>query len=165
MEEKKAKIRESALLHILHSCLKSGRREAFGYLTGIRTKNRWDIKNSFFASSGGYGHVPQNNGLIKERAILEEMSLEIIGDFHTHTNSNRNLHCPSEIDIEDMSKNPLWLYLIVNVSERKKKSPLKNNVYGFSRSLDNRFLNVRAFSYNSERRRGYDEIRIHPFFI
>ena len=167
---KKVIISNPFLDTILVNCLRNYKKETIGLLTGSSSDSRWDIENAFFIKRGGYSSIDLEDykrGFSKLSKLIDDLDLNIIGDFHCHTDSFPGIskECyvtPSSQDLEDMIKNPEWIYFILAIKEQKKKSSRKRSSSGgFYSSIGQRFYcNFEAFSINLERKRKYDTVKI-----
>ncbi|OGC42139.1 hypothetical protein A2Y85_02930 [candidate division WOR-3 bacterium RBG_13_43_14] len=121
-----------AFLVIVSSSIEVYHQETMGYLLGIKGENKFLVRYAipFQTVERGFAHATidiDRVGRINE--ILKELSagLELIGDFHSHTQFGDSMATviPSNADL--MSSMPGKLNLICAVNQKKRKSKWQEN--------------------------------------
>jgi proteasome lid subunit RPN8/RPN11 len=116
-----------AFLAMVSSSVEVYHKETMGYLLGIKGENKFSVRYAipFQTVERGLTHATidmERVGRINE--ILNELSagLELIGDFHSHTQFGENMASaiPSGADL--MSSMPGKLNVICAVNQKKRKS-------------------------------------------
>lgn len=148
----KAYLSENAFMDLLLSASEVFKRESLGYLLGYRLEDRFIIEHAFPLQSAKrkprevvFHH--RNNKKIQP--ILSKFEkLQIIGDFHSHTQFGdiKGLPIPSPEDIKGME--PENLYIIVAINDLEHSRPWRENRDGsISGSLGNFFFKISAYFY------------------
>lgn len=121
-----------AFLTIVSSSIEVFAKETLGYLLGMKGKNKFLVRYAipFQIVERGFAHVsidPDRVARINE--ILGELSegLELIGDFHSHTQFGDSpaIVIPSGADL--MSSMPGKLNIICAVNKKKRKTKWQEN--------------------------------------
>ena len=170
--KRKTILQEAAFMQILETSIKSYKREAFGLLTGRKENGIWIVENAFFSHTGSFSEANGNNKQKRKTARLtkrlEELNLNIIGDYHSHADygGEEVIASPSNghknADLEDMLKNPDWIYFILSLNKQNRKQKWKTSKKGclYGSMGDEYYCNLNAFCVNLKRRRKYDDVRI-----
>lgn len=157
MKNKKIKpmkiyLSEDAFMDLLLSSAEVFKRECLGYLLGYRLEDRFIIEHAFSlqtAKRKRRGVIFQHRDHKKIEPILSKFEkLQIIGDFHSHTQYGdaKGLPIPSPEDIEGMEPNNL--YIIVAINDLLKSRPWRENMDGsISGSVGDFFFKISAYFY------------------
>jgi proteasome lid subunit RPN8/RPN11 len=142
-----------SFMHLLLSSAEVFKREALGYLLGYRLEDRFIIEHAFglqTARRKRRGVLLRHRDHKKIEPILSKFEkLQIIGDFHSHTQygSSKGLPIPSSVDIEGME--PDNLYIIIAVNDRQHSRPWRENRDGsISGSVGDLFFKISAYYYS-----------------
>ena len=134
-----------AFMYLLLSSAEVFKRESLGYLLGYRLEDRFIIEHAFSLQTARRkrrGVVFRHRDQKKIEPILSKFEkLQIIGDFHSHTQygESKGLPIPSAEDIEGME--PDNLYIIIAINELKHSRPWRENRDGsISGSIGDFFL-------------------------
>lgn len=148
----KAYLSENAFMDLLLSSAEVFKRECLGYLLGYRLEDRFIIEHAFPLQSAKRrpkGVVFHHRNHKKIQPILSKFEkLQIIGDFHSHTQfgNTKGLPIPSPEDIRGME--PENLYIIVAINDLEHSRPWRENRDGsISGSLGDFFFKVSAYFY------------------
>lgn len=115
------------------------KREAMGYLHGTREEDRVIIEDASDMSRVSQRTTKGVNTIEKEKETcrrLENIVGPIIGDFHSHTQSNgamplTNYSCDGKIrDLEDMLNHPYNVYIVVAIRDKKRSQCWTSNKSG-----------------------------------
>ena len=146
-------ISENAFVAMLLSSAEVYKKECLGFLLGYRLEARFIIGNAFGFQAADRRH----NGVVYSDAqkrkidpILEKFDkLQIIGDFHSHTQfgTNRGIPCPSREDIDSMAQEHIYLIVAIN-NNRKTLSWAENRDSTISGTVDNFFFKISAYFLN-----------------
>lgn len=121
-----------AFMHLLISCAEVFKKESLGYLLGYRLEDRFIIEHAFSLQTARRkrrGVLLRHRDQKKIAPILSKFeSLQIIGDFHSHTpyGETRGLPIPSPEDISEMEPDNLYIIVALNTL-RQKSRPWKEN--------------------------------------
>lgn len=144
---------ENAFMDILLSSAEVYKRECLGYLLGYRLEDRFIIEHAFSFQTANRRHkgvVFHDKNHKKIEPIIERFEkLQIIGDFHSHTQFGllKGLPVPSEEDIAGMKEG--LIYLIVAINNNEKTIGWGENRDGtISGSVGDFFFKVSAYYRN-----------------
>jgi proteasome lid subunit RPN8/RPN11 len=148
----KAYLSENAFMGLLLSSAEVFKRESLGYLLGYRLDDRFIVEHAFSLQTARRrrrGVVLRDQDQKRIEPILSNfVKLQIIGDFHSHTQygQDKGLPVPSIIDINSMEEHNL--YIIVAINELKKKKRWKETSDGsISGSIGNFIYKISAYYY------------------
>lgn len=166
-EEMKVYLSENAFIDLLLSSAEVYKRESLGFLLGYRPEDRFIIEHAFSFQTARRKHkgvVFQHKNHKKIEPILEKFDrLQIIGDFHSHTQFGvtKGLPIPSDEDISEMREG--HIYLIVAINNNEKTLNWNENRDGtISGSVGDFFFKIAAYYLNGSS--GIKRARIHcPF--
>lgn len=158
---------ENAFIDILLSSAEVYKKECLGFLLGYRLEDRFIAEHAFSVQTASRRHkgvVYHQKNHKKIQPILEKFDkLQIIGDFHSHTQFGvtKGLPIPSEEDIKSMK--PEQIYLIIAINNNEKTLDWGENRDGtISGSVGRFFFKVSA--YFLDRNSSLRKARIHcPF--
>lgn len=144
---------ENAFMDILLSSAEVYKRECLGYLLGYRLEDRYIIEHAFSFQTANRRHkgvVFNDKNHKKIEPIIERFEkLQIIGDFHSHTQFglSKGLPVPSKEDIAGMKDG--LIYLIVAINNNEKTVGWGENRDGtISGSVGDFFFKVSAYYRN-----------------
>jgi len=144
-----------AFMHLLLSGAEVFKKESLGYLLGYRLEDRFIIEHAFSlqtAKRKRRGVIFRQRDHKKIEPILAKFEkLQIIGDFHSHTQYGeaRGLSIPSKLDIEGMEPNNL--YIIIAINEIQKGKAWRENKDGsLSGSIGDFFFKISAYFYSDK---------------
>lgn len=125
-------IKERALLSMILSSVEVYRREALGLLIGYRGMDKYVVEYAipYQTAMKGYAWVaPKSTATERMQRILKHTPLELIGDYHSHTQwgALKGVPTPSGEDIADMERNMAYMIIAVNDRDRKGKNLSKNH--------------------------------------
>lgn len=151
-------IEPPAFISMLMAVLEVFHYEAFGLLLGNRGEERWVVEHAVplqTAERSLYGVSPKlrREERLKEISKILGIGLELIGDFHSHTQIGKSKAKakPSSLDLGTME--PGNIYIIVAVNEAKKRMPWSNLKNGdLSGTVGGFAVRFSAFSMLDERR-------------
>lgn len=115
---------ENAFIDILLSSAEVYRRECLGYLLGYRLEDRFIVEHAFSFQTANRKHkgvaVHEKNHKKIEPILGKFEKLQIIGDFHSHTQfgPTKGLPFPSEEDIVSMKEGLIYLIIAINNNEK-----------------------------------------------
>lgn len=115
---------ENAFVDILLSSAEVYKRECLGFLLGYRLEDRFIVEHAFSFQTASRGHkgviVHDKNHRKIEPILARFDKLQIIGDFHSHTQfgSIKGLPVPSEEDIAGMKEGLIYLIIAINNNEK-----------------------------------------------
>jgi len=158
---------ENAFIDLLLSSAEVYKRESLGFLLGYKPEDRFIIEHAFSFQTARRKHkgvVFQHKNHKKIEPILEKFDrLQIIGDFHSHTQFGvtKGLPIPSDEDIKEMREE--HIYLIVAINNNEKTLNWGENRDGtISGSVGNFFFKIAAYYLSGSA--GIKRARIHcPF--
>lgn len=111
-------------MDILLSSAEVYKRECLGYLLGYRLEDRFIVEHAFSfqtASRRHKGVIFHDKNHKKIGPIIEKFEkLQIVGDFHSHTQFGlaKGLPVPSEEDIAGMKEGLIYLIVAINNNEK-----------------------------------------------
>lgn len=145
---------ENAFLDLLLSSAEVYNRECLGFLLGYKLEDRFIVEHAFSfqtASRKPKGVVSHDKSHKKIEPILTCFDrLQIIGDFHSHTQfgMTKGIPLPSQEDVRGMS--PEHIYLIVAINSNKKTMNwAENRDSTISGSAGDFFFKISAYFINS----------------
>lgn len=121
---KRVYVSENAFIDLLLSSAEVYKRECLGYLLGYRLEDRFIVEHAFSfqtASRRHKGVIYHHKNHRKIEPILDKFDkLEIVGDFHSHTQfgDTKGLSIPSEEDIKGMKAENIYLIIAINNNEK-----------------------------------------------
>lgn len=159
---------ENAFIDLLLSSAEVYKRECLGYLLGYRLEDRFIVEHAFSfqtASRRHKGVIYHHKNHRKIEPILKKFDkLQIIGDFHSHTQFGdaKGLPIPSGEDLQGMKAENI--YLIIAINNREKKMDWGENRDGtVSGSVGRFFFKISAYFMNGNKKNAR-RARIHcPF--
>lgn len=144
---------ENAFIDLLLSSAEVYKRECLGFLLGYKLEDRFIVEHAFTVQTASRRHrgVMYNRRNHKKiKSILTKFDkLEIIGDFHSHTQfgSTKGLSIPSTEDIKEMVLGKV--YLIVAINNNQKTMAWNENRDGtISGSVSDFFFKISAHFLN-----------------
>lgn len=144
---------ENAFLDLLLSSAEVYKRECLGFLLGYKLEDRFIVEHAFSfqtASRKPRGVVSHDKSHKKIEPVLARFErLQIIGDFHSHTQfgMTKGLPLPSKEDVMGMT--PDHIYLIVAINNNKKTMYwAENRDSTISGSVGNFFFKISAHFLN-----------------
>lgn len=119
-------IKERAFLSMILSSIEVYRHETLGLLLGYRSMDGFVVEYGipYQTAVKGYSWVaPKSRSSERMENILEHMPINVIGDFHSHTQwgDSKAKATPSGEDVADMESGNV--YLIVAVNDKTKDVP------------------------------------------
>ena len=160
-------ISENAFIDILISSAEVYKRESLGFLLGYKLEDRFIVEHAFSVQTANRRHkgviYNQKNHKKIEKILSRFDKLQIIGDFHSHTQfgPTKGLPIPSVEDIKGMILDRI--YLIVAINNNEKTMPWGENRDGtISGSVSDFFFKISAHFLNGNS--SVKKARIHcPF--
>jgi len=155
-----AYISQNAFWGLLISAVEVYKRECFGLLIGYRDRKgpeeMYIVEHAVPFQSAGRKHKgvvsnPRAHRRI-ERFLEAIPQLSVIGDFHSHTmwGYSKAASHPSEIDLEGMS--PENLYVIVSINDKLRVVPWSyNDDQSLSGTTNDHHFRLTAYTVNSAR--------------
>ena len=124
--------------------------ECLGFLLGYKLEDRFIIEHAFSLQTAsrklkGVSSLDRSHKRI-EPILARFDRLQIIGDFHSHTQfgENKGLPNPSQEDIDGMTTGDV--YVIVAINNNRKTMPwAENRDSTISGSVDNFFFKISAY--------------------
>ncbi|NWF51867.1 MAG: Mov34/MPN/PAD-1 family protein [Nitrospirae bacterium] len=165
-------ISENAFIDLLLSSAEVYKKECLGFLLGYRLEDRFIVEHAFTVQTANRKHkgvIYNTKNHKKIEPILSRLDkLQIVGDFHSHTQfgSTKGLPIPSQEDIREMIQG--HVYLIVAINNNQKTMPWGENRDGtISGSVGEFFFKISAYFLNGVSSNGTSSVkraRIHcPF--
>jgi proteasome lid subunit RPN8/RPN11 len=120
----KVYLSENAFIDILLSSAEVYRKECLGFLLGYRLEDRFIVEHAFSFQTANRKHkavVVHEKNHKKIAPILSRLDkLQIIGDFHSHTQfgPSKGLPIPSEEDIAGMEQDQIYVIVAINNNEK-----------------------------------------------
>lgn len=145
---------ENAFLDLLLSSAEVYKRECLGFLLGYKLEDRFIVDHAFSfqtASRRRKGVISHDKSHKKIEPILARFDrLQIIGDFHSHTQygMSKGLPNPSEEDIQGMKLNHIYLIVAIN-NNIKTVAWAENRDNTISGSVSNFFFKISAYFLNA----------------
>ncbi len=144
---------ETAFMDLLLSSAEVYKKECLGYLLGYGLEDRFIVEHAFCLQSASRHHrgVALNEvGQRKIEPILDKFHrVQIIGDFHSHTQYGdlKGLPIPSKEDVMGMERN--HIYFIIAINNNSKNIGWKENRDGtVSGSAGKYFFKISAYYLN-----------------
>ncbi len=144
---------ENAFIDLLLSSAEVYKSECLGFLLGYKLEDRFIVEHAFSlqtASRKPKGVKSPDRSHKQIEPILARLGrLQIIGDFHSHTQfgENKGLPNPSQEDINGMTTGDV--YVIVAINNNMKTRPwAENRDSTISGSVDNFFFKISAYFIN-----------------
>ncbi len=116
----RAYLSENAFLDLLLSSAEVYKKECLGFLLGYKLEDRYIVEHAFSfqtARRRPKGVISRDKSHKNINPILSRFDrLQIIGDFHSHTQfgTTRGLPFPSPEDIKSMTKERIYLIVAIN---------------------------------------------------
>jgi len=145
---------ENAFLDLLLGSAEVYKRECLGFLLGYKLEDRFIIEHAFSfqtASRKPKGVVSHDKSHKKIEPILARFDrLQIIGDFHSHTQfgMTKGLPFPSEEDVKGMTPEHIYLIVAIN-NNRKTMYWAENRDTTISGSVGDYFFKISAYFIKS----------------
>lgn len=117
-------IAENAFIDILLSSAEVYKKECLGYLLGYKLEDRYIVEHAFSFQTASRRHkevVVHDKNHKKIEPILNRLDkLQIIGDFHSHTQfgPTKGLPVPSTEDVAGMKESNIYLIVAINNNEK-----------------------------------------------
>jgi proteasome lid subunit RPN8/RPN11 len=144
---------ENAFIDLLLGSAEVYKSECLGFLLGYKLEDRFIVEHafSFQTASRKLKGVQSHDRRHKQiEPILARFDrLQIIGDFHSHTQFgiHKGLPNPSQEDIDGMKAH--HIYIIVAINNNRKTMPwAENRDNTISGSVDNFFFKISAYFLN-----------------
>jgi len=158
---------ENAFIDLLLSSAEVYKRECLGFLLGYKLEDRFIIEHAFPVQAANRRHrgvvYSRKNHKKLESILARFEKLQIIGDFHSHTQfgTTKGLPIPSDEDIKEMA--PGRIYLIVAINNNEKTMSWDENRDGtISGSVSEFFFKISAHFLNGVN--SVKKARIHCAF-
>ena len=166
-EEMKVYLSENAFIDLLLSSAEVYKKESLGFLLGYKPEDRFIVEHAFSFQTARRKHkgvIFHHKNHKKIEPILEKFDrLQIIGDFHSHTQFGvtKGLPIPSDEDIREMREGHIYLIVAINNNE-KTLNWGENRDGSISGSVGNFFFKIAAYFLNGSA--AIKRARIHcPF--
>lgn len=147
-------ISENAFIDLLLSSAEVYKKECLGFLLGYRLEDRFIVEHAFTVQTANRRHkgvvYDRKNHKKIEQILTRLDKLQIIGDFHSHTQFGltKGLPIPSQEDIKEML--PGHVYLIVAINNNQKTLLWGENRDGtISGSISEFFFKISAYFLNN----------------
>ncbi len=157
----KVYLSESTFLGLLLSAAEVYKKECLGYLLGYRLEDRFIVEHAFSVQTASRrlkGVILGDKHQKKIEEVLQRFDkLQIIGDFHSHTQfgDTKGLPIPSEDDLKTMRSGNI--YLIVAVNDIDKVYAWSENRDGtISGSVGRMFFKIAAYYLKAKRKGSRD---------
>lgn len=141
---------ENAFIDLLLSSAEVYKKECLGFLLGYKLEDRFIVEHAFSfqtADRKPKGVVSLDRSHKKIEPIIKRLDrLQIVGDFHSHTQFGleKGLPSPSQEDIDGMS--PSHIYLIIAINNNRKTMVWAENRDGtVSGSVSSFFFKIAAY--------------------
>jgi proteasome lid subunit RPN8/RPN11 len=144
---------ENAFIDLLLSSAEVYKSECLGFLLGYKLEDRFIIEHAFSfqtACRKPKGVTSLDRSHRKIEPILARFDrLQIIGDFHSHTQfgTNKGLPRPSQQDVNGMKQDNIYLIVAIN-NNRKTLLWAENRDSTISGSVDKFFFKISAYFLN-----------------
>lgn len=166
-EEMRVYLSENAFIDLLLSSAEVYKKESLGFLLGYKPEDRFIVEHAFSFQTARRKHkgvIFHHKNHKKIEPILEKFDrLQIIGDFHSHTQFGvtKGLPIPSDEDIREMREGHIYLIVAINNNE-KTLNWGENRDGSISGSVGNFFFKIAAYFLNGSA--AIKRARIHcPF--
>lgn len=152
-EEMKVYLSENAFIDLLLSSAEVYKKESLGFLLGYKPEDRFIVEHAFSFQTARRKHkgvIFHHKNHKKIEPILEKFDrLQIIGDFHSHTQFGvtKGLPIPSDEDIREMREGHIYLIIAINNNE-KTLNWGENRDGSVSGSVGNFFFKIAAYFLN-----------------
>jgi proteasome lid subunit RPN8/RPN11 len=157
-------ISENAFIGLLLSSAEVYKKECLGFILGYRLEDRFIVEHAFTVQTANRRHkgvIYNTKNHRKIEPILARFDkLQIIGDFHSHTQFGltKGLPIPSPEDIKEML--PGHVYLIVAINNNQKTMPWGENRDGtISGSISEFFFKISAYFLNGVTSNGGNSVK------
>jgi proteasome lid subunit RPN8/RPN11 len=144
---------ENAFIDLLLSSAEVYKSECLGFLLGYKLEDRFIVEHAFSLQTASRKlkgvNSPDRSHKQIEPILARLGRLQIIGDFHSHTQFglNKGLPNPSQEDIDGMTMGDV--YVIVAINNNMKTRPwAENRDSTISGSVDNFFFKISAYFIN-----------------
>jgi proteasome lid subunit RPN8/RPN11 len=140
-----------AFMHLLLSSAEVFKKESLGYLLGYRLEDRFIIEHAFSLQTARRkrrGVLLRHRDQKKIKPILSKFeTLQIIGDFHSHTQygESKGLPVPSPEDIAEMEPDNLYIIIALNTLQQKGRPWKKNRDGSISGGVGGIFFKISAY--------------------
>lgn len=148
----KVYLAENAFVDILLSSAEVYKRECLGFLLGYKLEDRFVVEHAFSVQTANRRHktvVFNEKNQKKIEPILRRLGkLQIVGDFHSHTQfgPTKGLPVPSEEDLAGMEEGRI--YLIIAINKNEKTSGWGENRDGsISGSVEDIFFKISSYFF------------------
>jgi proteasome lid subunit RPN8/RPN11 len=149
----KVYLSENAFVDLLLSSAEVYKKECLGFLLGYKLEDRYIVEHAFSFQTAARMHkgvIYHRKNHKKIQPVLDKFEkLQIIGDFHSHTQygSTKGLPIPSGEDIEEMIENNIYLIIAIN-NNRKTMNWDENKDGTMSGSVGDLFFKISAYFIN-----------------
>jgi len=155
-------IKERAFFAIILSVVEVYRRETLGLLLGYRGENKFFVEYAIPSQTAEREFSwtePKMRAVARMTKIIENMSIEIIGDYHSHTDfrGDRGRAIPSGEDVADMRSGNVHIIVAVNPKLKSKKWR-QNNDGTISGTISDYHIRISATTLIGEYK--YKRVRI-----
>jgi proteasome lid subunit RPN8/RPN11 len=157
-------VAENAFIDLLLSSAEVYKKECLGFLLGYRLEDRFIVEHAFAVQSANRRHkgviYNRKNHKRIEPILAKFDKLQILGDFHSHTQFGltKGLSIPSPEDIKEML--PGQVYLIVAINNNQKTMQWGENRDGtISGSVNEFFFKISAYFLNSTNGNGNTSVK------
>ncbi len=147
---------ENAFIDLLLSSAEVYRKECLGFLLGYKLEDRFIVEHAYSfqtADRKPKGVVSLDRSHKKIEPIIRRLDrIQIIGDFHSHTQfgPEKGISTPSQEDINGMS--PAHIYLIIAINNNRKTMDWAENRDGtISGSASDFFFKIAAYYLSASR--------------
>lgn len=157
-------LKERAFLAMILSSIEVYHHETLGVLLGYKGENSFVVEYAIpyqTALKGLTWVEPRPRRTKRLERVLENMPVDVIGDFHSHTEMGKSqaLARPSGDDIADMEEGRI--HLIVAVNSKQKERRWRRNRHGaISGTIGKYQLDVGAAVLSKRGRWGYRRAKI-----
>jgi proteasome lid subunit RPN8/RPN11 len=141
---------ENAFIDLLLSSAEVYKKECLGFLLGYKLEDRFIVEHAYgfqTADRKPKGVVSLDKSHKKIEPIISRLDrLQIIGDFHSHTQfgPEKGLSSPSPEDIDGMSPDHIYLIIAIN-NNRKTMTWAENRDGTISGSASDFFFKIAAY--------------------
>jgi proteasome lid subunit RPN8/RPN11 len=145
---------ENAFIDLLLSSAEVYKKECLGFLLGYKLEDRFIVEHAFSfqtADRKPKGVVSLDRSHKKIEPIINRLDrLQIVGDFHSHTQFGleKGLPSPSQEDIDGMSLSHIYLIIAIN-NNRKTMAWAENRDGSISGSVSSFFFKIAAYYLSS----------------
>jgi proteasome lid subunit RPN8/RPN11 len=152
-------IAENAFIDLLLSSAEVYKKECLGFLLGYKLEDRFIVEHAFTVQAATRRHKTvvynRRNHKRIEPILARFDKLQIIGDFHSHTQFGlvKGLPIPSPEDIKEMLLGQVYLIVAIN-NNQKTMSWGENRDGTISGSVNEFFFKISAYFLNSSNGNG-----------